>query len=78
MLRKKALYGLKDAPRRHWYLTIDSYLGEIGFLPLKSDPCMYVCLGRFQTTYDEHRRRIQQRCRDFGFVRGRRDSDWGR
>ena len=41
MLLKKALYGLKDAPR-HWYLTIDSYLGEIGFLPLKSDPCVYV------------------------------------
>ena len=41
MLLKKALYGLKDAPR-HWYLTIDSYLGRIGFLPLKSDPCVYV------------------------------------
>ena len=24
------------------YLTIDSYLGEIGFLPLKSDPCVHV------------------------------------
>ena len=41
MLLKKALYGVKDAPR-HWYLTIDSYLGEIGFLSLKSDPCVYV------------------------------------
>ena len=34
-------YGLKDAPR-HWHLTIDSYLRKIGFLPLKSDPCVYV------------------------------------
>ena len=42
---KKALYGLKDAPR-HWYLTIDSYLGEIGFLPLKSDPCVYVYVSK--------------------------------
>ena len=41
MLLKKALYGLNDAPR-HWYLTIHSYLGEIGFLPFKSDPCVYV------------------------------------
>ena len=34
---KKALYGLKEAPRA-WYLRIDSYLLSIGFQKREAHP----------------------------------------
>jgi len=37
---KKALYGLKHAPRS-WYEKIDSFFLQLGFMRRKSDPNMY-------------------------------------
>ena len=37
---KKALYGLKKAPRA-WYSRIDSYLTENGFHRSESEPILY-------------------------------------
>jgi hypothetical protein len=37
---KKALYGLKHAPRS-WYEKIDSFLFQQGFMRSKSDPNLY-------------------------------------
>jgi hypothetical protein len=36
----KALYGLKQAPR-NWFLMIDKYLKESGFVSNMSDTCLY-------------------------------------
>ena len=38
---KKALYGLKQAPRS-WYVKIDSFIYEKGFVRRKSDPKLYI------------------------------------
>ena len=40
---KKALYGLKKAPRA-WYSRIDSYLLSIGFQKSETDPNLYYIL----------------------------------
>ena len=37
----KSLYGLAQIPR-NWWKTIDPKLIEIGFVPLKSDSCVYI------------------------------------
>ena len=37
---KKALYGLKEAPRA-WYKRIDSYLKKLGFTHSNVDPNLY-------------------------------------
>ena len=37
---KKALYGLKEAPRA-WYGQIDSYLQQLGFIKSDADPNLY-------------------------------------
>lgn len=37
----KSLYGLAQSPG-NWFNTIDPVLVEIGFAPLKSDPCVYL------------------------------------
>ena len=37
---KKALYGLKEAPRT-WYEMIDSYLMKLGFTRSNADPNLY-------------------------------------
>ena len=37
----KSLYGLWQSPRNR-FGTIDNHLEEIGFKPLKSDPCVYI------------------------------------
>ena len=41
MKLKKSLYGLVQSPQ-NWWRTIDPRLVEIGFVPLKSDPCVYI------------------------------------
>jgi len=38
---KKALYGLKQAPRS-WYIKIDSFFAQKGFVKSKNDPNLYV------------------------------------
>jgi len=38
---QKTLYGLAQSPR-NWWKTIDPKLIEIGFVPLKSDSCVYI------------------------------------
>ena len=38
---QKSLYGLAQSPR-NWSKTIDPKLIEIGFVPLKSDSCVYI------------------------------------
>lgn len=38
---KKALYGLKDAPRR-WYETLKSFLLSIGFKVARHDQCLFM------------------------------------
>lgn len=44
---RKALYGLKEAPRA-WYTQIDGYFLEQGFNKSKSEPTLYVkCQGKF-------------------------------
>ena len=40
---RKSLYGLKQAGRA-WYEKIDNVLRELGFIPLQSDPCIYVLI----------------------------------
>lgn len=40
----KSRYGLRQSPQ-NWWDTIDVYLMETGFLPLKTDPCLYVFLS---------------------------------
>ena len=37
----KSLYGLAQSPQ-NWWKTIDPKLIEIGFVPLKSDSCVYI------------------------------------
>jgi hypothetical protein len=37
---KKALYGLKEAPRA-WYSRIDAYLQQLGFEKSEADPNLY-------------------------------------
>lgn len=37
---KKALYGIKQAPRE-WNININHYLISIGFCPCVKDPCIY-------------------------------------
>ena len=37
----KSLYGLAQSPG-NWFHTIDPVLISIGFLPLKSDTCIYI------------------------------------
>ena len=39
---KCALYGLKPAPR-YWNHCFDSFIITIGFKPLLTDPCLYIC-----------------------------------
>eukprot|EP00752_Nemacystus_decipiens_P015081 g13435.t1 len=41
MQLKKSLYGLAQSPG-NWFNTIDPVLVEIGFVPLKSDTCVYL------------------------------------
>ena len=41
MQLKKSLYGLAQSPG-NWFNTIDPVLVEIGFVALKSDPCVYL------------------------------------
>ena len=41
MQLKKSLYGLAQSPC-NWFNTIDPVLVEIGFVALKSDPCVYL------------------------------------
>ena len=41
MQLEKSLYGLAHSPG-NWFHTIDPVLGEIGFVPLKSDTCVYL------------------------------------
>lgn len=41
MKLNKSLYGLAQSPL-NWWNTIDPKLVEIGFEPLKSDPCVYL------------------------------------
>ena len=38
---KKSLYGLKQAPRL-WYKHIDGFLRMLGFVPINSDPNIYL------------------------------------
>ena len=38
---KKALYGLKQAPRS-WYIKIDTFFAQKGFVKSKNDPNLYV------------------------------------
>ena len=38
---QKSLYGLAQSPR-NWWKTVDPKLIEIGFVPLKSDSCVYI------------------------------------
>ena len=38
---KKVIYGLKQAPRS-WYIKIDSFFNQKGFVKSKSDPNLYV------------------------------------
>ncbi len=38
---KKALYGLRQAPRQ-WWLRLGKALAELGFVPLASDAGLYV------------------------------------
>jgi hypothetical protein len=40
---KKALYGIKHAPRA-WYYTIDRYLQSMGFTKSEADPKLYFIL----------------------------------
>ncbi len=45
LLLLKAIYGSKSAGRQ-WFLDIDSYLKDIGFVPNKAAPCFYsIILG---------------------------------
>ena len=39
----KSLYGLAQSSG-NWFHTIDPVLISIGFVPLKSDTCIYICL----------------------------------
>ena len=41
LLFKKACYGLKQAPRE-WWLQLLAFLKGLGFVPTKSDPCLFV------------------------------------
>ena len=41
MQLEKSLYGLAQRPG-NWFHTIDPVLVDVGFVPLKSDTCMYV------------------------------------
>ncbi|CAB1118025.1 unnamed protein product [Ectocarpus sp. CCAP 1310/34] len=41
MQLQKSLYGLAQSPS-NWFHTIDPFLVEIGFVPLKSDTCVYL------------------------------------
>ena len=41
MQLEKSLYGLAQRPG-NWFHTIDPVLVDIGFVPLKSDTCVYV------------------------------------
>ena len=41
MQLQKSLYGLARSPG-NWFHTIDPVLVEIGFVPLKSDTCVYL------------------------------------
>jgi len=38
----KSLYGLKQAPRI-WYLFLCEMIVAVGFVALKTDPCIYIC-----------------------------------
>jgi hypothetical protein len=38
---KKYLYGLKQAPRS-WYVKIDTFFSQKGFMESKSDPNLYI------------------------------------
>ena len=41
MKLKNSLNGLRQSPK-NWFGTIDDHLSNIGFRPLKSDPCFHV------------------------------------
>ena len=41
MQLEKSLYGLAQSPG-NWFHTVDPVLVEIGFVPLKSDTCVYL------------------------------------
>ena len=41
MKLKKSIYGLRQSPRK-WGTTFAKGIAEIGFIALKSDPCMYM------------------------------------
>ena len=38
---KKSIYGLKQSPRC-WNSTLDTHLQNMGFMQMKSDPCLYL------------------------------------
>ena len=38
---KKAIYGLKHAPRS-WYIKIDSFVKQQGFMKRKNDSSLYI------------------------------------
>ena len=38
---KKSLYGLRLSPK-NWCVKMDQCLGDIGFRPLMSNPCVHV------------------------------------
>ena len=42
---KKAIYGLKQAPRS-WYIKIDTFFKQQGFLKSKNDSSIYIKLDR--------------------------------
>lgn len=38
---KRAVYGLRSSPK-HWYITLSTYLKELGFIACQSDACVFV------------------------------------
>jgi hypothetical protein len=43
----KSVYGLKQAPRM-WYEKINNYITSLGYVPLKSEPCIYIYILQTQ------------------------------
>ena len=41
MKLRRSWYGLRQSPQ-NWWVTMDNYLEQIGFVALKSDPCVYI------------------------------------
>ena len=40
-LLRKAIYGLKQAGRQ-WYLKLSEVMKQLGFIKVRSEPCVYV------------------------------------